>query len=207
MDAVEIFLLYVVGFSVLVFLILDSLKSEQSSDFGDSDSKTGIGSCALESVKENDNQEEEKSVGAKEQTVCEHEIEGEEGFLDDWEGIERTELEKNFGEAVVFVSSKSNADQIRDVKLELYGLQKVALEGPCHHSQPMPLKVSARAKWNAWHKLGNMSREEAMEKYIDVLSRAIPGWKGEGTLSAQAAATYEDLTSTPQNLYGVEAAR
>ncbi|KAL7141480.1 hypothetical protein ABFS83_08G055900 [Erythranthe nasuta] len=96
---------------------------------------------------------------------------------DDWEGIERTELEKIFGEAVVFVSSKKNSDQINeDVKLQLYALQKIALQGPCHGSQPMAFKVSARAKWNAWQKLGDMSREMAMEKYVSLLVKAIPGW-------------------------------
>lgn len=104
------------------------------------------------------------------------------GDFEDWEGIERTELEKTFGKAVVFISSKSNADRVnRDVKLQLYGLQKIALEGVCYGSQPMALNVSARAKWNAWQKLGKMSRETAMENYINILSEHIPEWKGEGT--------------------------
>ncbi|KAL8034295.1 hypothetical protein ABFX02_12G018900 [Erythranthe guttata] len=105
--------------------------------------------------------------------------EGEEEFVDDWEGIETTELEKIFGEALVFASSKSNSDRIGDLKLQLYGLQKVALDGPCHESPPMAFKISARSKWNAWQKLGSMSRETAMEMYVDVLSKAIPTWKGE----------------------------
>lgn len=65
--------------------------------------------------------------------------------LEDWEGIERTDLEKIFGEAVVYASNADEVDE--DVKLQLYGLQKVALEGACHGSQPMAFKVSARAKW------------------------------------------------------------
>lgn len=76
--------------------------------------------------------------------------EGEGGF-GDWEGVERTELEKRFGYAVVFVGSKSNADQISrldsDAKMQLYGLHKVAIEGTCSVPSPMALKVSARAKW------------------------------------------------------------
>ncbi|GAV58737.1 ACBP domain-containing protein [Cephalotus follicularis] len=109
---------------------------------------------------------------------------GEEGSLfdddDDWEGIERSELGKVFGTAVLFVGSVSNADKITslgsDLKMLLYALHKVATEGPCHEPQPMLLKVSARAKWNAWQRLGNMSPEEAMEQYINLLSRSIPGW-------------------------------
>lgn len=70
---------------------------------------------------------------------------------DDWEGIERTELEKVFGTAVAFVGSSYNADRVStlgsDVKMRLYGLHKIATQGPCHERQPMAFKLSARAKW------------------------------------------------------------
>ncbi|XP_038724014.1 acyl-CoA-binding domain-containing protein 3-like isoform X2 [Tripterygium wilfordii] len=70
---------------------------------------------------------------------------------DDWEGIERTDLEKVFGAAVVYLASRSNADPVSslgsDAKMRFYGLHKVATEGPCHLPQPMVFKVSARAKW------------------------------------------------------------
>ncbi|KAK9983286.1 hypothetical protein SO802_032811 [Lithocarpus litseifolius] len=100
---------------------------------------------------------------------------------DDWEGIERSELEKAFAAAAKFVvESGDKEDGLvnvgSDVQLELYGLHKVATEGPCRESQPMPLKLSARAKWNAWQKLGNMSPEVAMEQYMDLLADRVPGW-------------------------------
>ncbi|KZV57005.1 acyl-CoA-binding domain-containing protein 3-like [Dorcoceras hygrometricum] len=111
---------------------------------------------------------------------CEMDINEEDGDFEDWEGVERTELEKTFGKAVVFLSSKSNADRLSgDVKLQLHGLQRIALEGVCCGSQPMALKVSARAKWNVWRKLSDMSRETAMENYINMLSEYLPEWKGE----------------------------
>lgn len=70
---------------------------------------------------------------------------------DDWEGIERTELERLFGAAVAFVGSQSNADRIsvlsNELKMKLYGLHMIATQGPCLEPQPMALKVSARAKW------------------------------------------------------------
>ncbi|KAJ4714755.1 Acyl-CoA-binding domain-containing protein [Melia azedarach] len=98
---------------------------------------------------------------------------------DDWEGIERTELDRLFGAAVAYVGDKGNADQISrigsDVKMQLYGLHKIATEGPCHEPQPMALKVSARAYWNAWKQFGNMTPEVAMEQYVTILSRSIPG--------------------------------
>nr|GMD49726.1 acyl-CoA-binding domain-containing protein 3-like [Ipomoea batatas] len=69
-------------------------------------------------------------------------------LFDDWEDVERTELEKSFDAAVVFVDSNVNSDQFdNDLKLQLYGLHKIATDGPCSTAQPMALKVSARAKW------------------------------------------------------------
>lgn len=70
----------------------------------------------------------------------------------DWEGIERSELEKAFAAAAKFVAESGDKEERlvnagSDVQLELYGLHKVATEGPCRESQPMPLKLYARAKW------------------------------------------------------------
>ncbi|KAK7406473.1 hypothetical protein VNO78_08099 [Psophocarpus tetragonolobus] len=98
---------------------------------------------------------------------------------DDWEGIERTELEKRFGAAVVFVGSKNSVNLSNDVKMKLHGYHRIATQGPCHEPQPMALKFSARAKWIAWRQLGIMSPEQAMEKYISLLSERIPDWAAE----------------------------
>lgn len=74
-------------------------------------------------------------------------------FLNDeeeWEGIERSELEKRFDALASMVASGSGDVLERigsDVQMQLYGLHKVATEGPCHQAQPSVLKVSARAKW------------------------------------------------------------
>ncbi|KAL8200546.1 hypothetical protein R6Q57_011885 [Mikania cordata] len=101
---------------------------------------------------------------------------------DDWQGIETTELEKSFGAAVAFMDSKSSDDCVKlidnEVKIRLYGLQQVAIEGSCYEPQPMALRVSARANWNSWKRLENLGREDAMEQYIALLSQHIPDWKG-----------------------------
>ncbi|XWS33519.1 hypothetical protein CRYUN_Cryun22dG0090100 [Craigia yunnanensis] len=149
-------------------------------------------SCGEENFVNETNEIELAKEGEEEIEVLESEKENggdclKEGLSDedddadgDWEGIERTELEKEFGAAVCFLECRSNADQTlklgNDIKMQLYGLHKIATEGPCHEPQPMALKLSARAKWNAWKRLGNMSPEAAMEQYITLLSRSIPGW-------------------------------
>jgi len=70
---------------------------------------------------------------------------------DDWEGVESTELDEAFSAATAFVAAAA-ADRLSqkvssDVQLQLYGLYKIATEGPCSTPQPSPLKMTARAKW------------------------------------------------------------
>ncbi|KAK1366900.1 Acyl-CoA-binding domain 3 [Heracleum sosnowskyi] len=105
---------------------------------------------------------------------------------DDWEGIERSDLEKVFAAAANYVENGGKTDKLlnlrNDEQMQLYALQKIAMEGPCYEGQPMALKINARAKWNAWQKLGNMSPEVAMEQYVSLLSDKDPGWK-EGQTS------------------------
>ncbi|KAF8117816.1 hypothetical protein N665_0008s0158 [Sinapis alba] len=95
---------------------------------------------------------------------------------DDWEGIERSELEKAFVAASNLMEESGKSEEIgAEAKMELYGLYKIATEGSCREAQPMAVMLSARAKWNAWQKLGNMSQEEAMEQYLELVSKEIPG--------------------------------
>ncbi|XP_073053020.1 uncharacterized protein [Primulina eburnea] len=124
---------------------------------------------------------------------------------DDWEGIERSELEKVFAEAVNFVEyggkgKEKDADWWAkldgDKKTKLYGLHKVAVEGPCREPQPMALMVSSRAKWNAWQKLGNMSHEEAMEEYVRNLSESAPHWMPGYSANTDTRGSFKFETDT-----------
>lgn len=70
---------------------------------------------------------------------------------DDWEGVESTELDEAFSAATLFVTTAA-ADRLSqkvpsDVQQQLYGLYKIATEGPCTAPQPSALKMTARAKW------------------------------------------------------------
>lgn len=70
---------------------------------------------------------------------------------DDWEGVESTELDEAFSAATAFVAATA-ADRLsqkvsNDVQLHLYGLYKIATEGPCSVPQPSAIKMTARAKW------------------------------------------------------------
>lgn len=102
------------------------------------------------------------------------------GSDSDWEGVESTELDEAFSAATAFVAAtaadRSSQKVSNDVQLQLYGLYKIATEGPCSTPQPSPLKMTARAKWQAWQKLGAMPPEEAMQKYIEIVTELYPSW-------------------------------
>ncbi|XVE95006.1 hypothetical protein REPUB_Repub02eG0059300 [Reevesia pubescens] len=126
---------------------------------------------------------------------------------DDWEGIERSELEKVFGAAAKFVEHKGDLEGVgNDVQMELYGLHKIATEGPCRDPQPLAFMVSSRSKWNAWQRLGNMNPEAAMEQYVALLSDRVPGWmednsdgehKSESADRGVPGAMAPDINSSP----------
>uniref|UniRef100_A0A158QDV2 Acyl-CoA-binding domain-containing protein 6 n=1 Tax=Hymenolepis diminuta TaxID=6216 RepID=A0A158QDV2_HYMDI len=96
--------------------------------------------------------------------------------------IEDTNLDTNkqsfeaiFSRATKFipeiVESLSNEDL-----MYLYARYKQATEGPCNISQPGLLQYKARAKWNAWKELGNLSAEEAMQQYVQKVTELAPNW-------------------------------
>ncbi|KAL2556355.1 Acyl-CoA-binding domain-containing protein 2 [Forsythia ovata] len=99
---------------------------------------------------------------------------------DDWEGVESTELDEAFSAATAFVAATAADSAARnvsnEVQLQLYGFYKIATEGPCRAPQPSLFKPTARAKWQAWQKLGAMPPEEAMQKYIDIVTTLYPSW-------------------------------
>lgn len=67
----------------------------------------------------------------------------------DWEGVETTELDEMFSAATAFVAATAaeKGKVPTEVQLQLYGLYKIATEGPCTSPQPSALKMTARAKW------------------------------------------------------------
>ncbi|KAK4350999.1 hypothetical protein RND71_030312 [Anisodus tanguticus] len=74
-------------------------------------------------------------------------VSGGEDSDDDWEGVESTELD----EAFVAATAADRWQKVsNEVQLHLYGLYKIATEGPCTAPQPSALKMTARAKWQAW---------------------------------------------------------
>lgn len=121
---------------------------------------------------------------------------------DDWEGIETTELDEMFSAATAFVAAtaadRASTKVSNDIQLQLYGLYKVATEGPCTAPQPSALKVTARAKWNTWRKLGAMPPEEAMQQYIEIVEELFPSWSSGSKVKNK----HEDASSSSSATQG-----
>jgi len=61
-------------------------------------------------------------------------------------------------------------------KLQLYGLYKQGTVGPCRTSRPSMMDMVNRAKWDAWHSLGEMCKEEAQIHYVELVDKYMPRW-------------------------------
>lgn len=125
--------------SFLVARLISMALSFREAGDGDGDAGGAAGGTAAVVV-------EKKKEEKKE------EVEGEGvGDEDDWEDVESTELDEAFSAATAFVAAAAadrRAGKVSsEVQLRLYGLYKIATEGPCSAPQPSAIKMSARAKW------------------------------------------------------------
>lgn len=60
-----------------------------------------------------------------------------------------------------------------ELQLRFYAYFKQATKGPCQQAKPAFWEVVKKAKWDAWMRLGNMSRNEAMNNYVDELKKIV----------------------------------
>lgn len=58
-----------------------------------------------------------------------------------------------------------------DLKLKFYAYYKQATEGPNETPKPSFYDIVGKYKWSAWKDLGEMSKEAAMEGYVDELKK------------------------------------
>lgn len=79
-----------------------------------------------------------------------------------------TELEQSFKEAALAVKSlKTKPDN--NTLLELYALYKRVTVGTNTTTKPWAVQLEARAKWDAWKSKDNLTVEEAMKAYIELV--------------------------------------
>jgi len=60
-----------------------------------------------------------------------------------------------------------------DIKLRLYGLFKQATSGKVDVKRPGMTNFVGRAKWDAWNALGDMTQEEAKQKYVALVDELV----------------------------------
>ncbi|KAF8357940.1 maa-1 [Pristionchus pacificus] len=78
-------------------------------------------------------------------------------------------LEEKFRACVDIIQNLPKSGPVKSTypeMLSMYSLFKQATEGPCNIVQPAFWNVVDRYKWDAWNRLGELSKEEAMEKYV-----------------------------------------
>ncbi|XP_015434160.1 PREDICTED: acyl-CoA-binding domain-containing protein 5 [Dufourea novaeangliae] len=84
--------------------------------------------------------------------------------------------EEKFHAAVNVIRSlpKNGAYQpSNEIMLRFYAYYKQATEGPCQQTKPAFWEVVKKAKWDAWTRLGNMSKTEAMNNYVEELKKIV----------------------------------
>ncbi|XP_076160905.1 uncharacterized protein LOC143143498 [Ptiloglossa arizonensis] len=84
--------------------------------------------------------------------------------------------EEKFHAAVNVIRSlpKNGAYQpSNEIMLRFYAYYKQATDGPCQQLKPALWQVVKKAKWDAWTRLGNMSKTEAMNNYVEELKKIV----------------------------------
>lgn len=84
------------------------------------------------------------------------------------------DIQEVFESAVTIVRNLPKEGPIKpsdDLKLRLYACFKQATHGPNDTPKPRFYQIVEAYKWDAWRKLGDMSREEAMLSYIRELKQ------------------------------------
>lgn len=67
--------------------------------------------------------------------------------------------------------STSLPSQSNDVKLQIYSLYKQSTEGDVTGSRPGMFDMIGGAKYDAWATRKGMSKEDAMQAYVDLINK------------------------------------
>ena len=88
-------------------------------------------------------------------------------------------MEQEFKAAVMYVKESKNhyvpvTDQQR---LEFYSLFKQSTEGDAKGFAPSRVRIVERHKFLAWEAKRKLTKEQAMQQYIVLLTNLVPDWK------------------------------
>lgn len=85
-----------------------------------------------------------------------------------------SDLQTQFNEAVEKVRNAPEDGDFKpsnEYKLKMYALYRQATDGDVSGKRPGMLNVIERAKYDAWAEVKGMSREDAMQAYIDEVNK------------------------------------
>ncbi len=80
-----------------------------------------------------------------------------------------SDLEQRFAEAQAKIKPVTGLGN--DVMLDLYALYKQATVGNATGDRPGMLDIKGRAKYDAWAKRKGMTKDAAMQAYIDLVGK------------------------------------
>lgn len=80
-----------------------------------------------------------------------------------------SDLEQRFADAQAKIKPVTGLGN--DVMLDLYALYKQATVGNVSGDRPGMLDIKGRAKYDAWAKRKGMTKDAAMQAYIDVVAK------------------------------------
>ncbi|XP_038076462.1 enoyl-CoA delta isomerase 2-like isoform X2 [Patiria miniata] len=94
-------------------------------------------------------------------------------------------------------------DPGNEVKLKMYALFKQVTVGKCNAPKPGAFDFVGKAKWSAWNDLGDMTKDDARQKYVDVVDDLVANDPG-AQASAPAAATASQSDTAGSSVGGYE---
>jgi len=77
-----------------------------------------------------------------------------------------SDLQSQFEQASKDVKTLSSKPSNNDL-LSLYSLYKQGSDGDCTGKRPGFTDIKGRAKFDAWKKINGLSKDDAMQQYID----------------------------------------
>ncbi|XP_076242664.1 acyl-CoA-binding domain-containing protein 6 [Calliopsis andreniformis] len=112
-------------------------------------------------------------------------------------------LEERFNKAATYLqtlASKLNSNEL----LKFYALYKQATVGPCNIPKPNWYQMQSRQKWEAWNNLNNMSHDDAMDNYIQELSKINPSWEEDVKSESCGWVAISRLINTEEEVHDVD---
>ena len=86
------------------------------------------------------------------------------------------DIQKAFNDSVEYVkTAPPQKEASQSLKLKMYALYKQATQGDVCGPKPGLMDIAGKAKYKAWSRLKGVSKEEAMQQYVDMVARASSG--------------------------------